>query len=324
MRRVNLATTLKAWLDEFLEDMLRKGRSLASHRSYRSDLQQFIEWVGEQGDLAQPGDLTAAALERYQMHLMLRPSRRDKKRVVLLSAGARNRALAELRSFFRYLRKSSKLLSNPSLELQRAREPRRIPKVILTVPEVARLLAAIPKRTPLGLRDRAAVEVLYGAGVRRSELVGLQLTDLRLGEGFVHVLGKGKKERVVPLGEAAVSALRRYLEQGRVRLLQGQHQSLWASGLHGGPVSQTELLAALRRHARRAGIKKRLGFHVFRHTCATHLLRAGADLRSIQTLLGHSNLNTTAIYTHVDISELQRTLREFHPREQDRGPSSRP
>lgn len=317
-----LATTLKAWLQEFLADMLRRGLSKASHKAYRCDLLQLVEWVADQAELHHPGDITAAVLEQYQMHLMLRRSRREKKKPRTLSAGSRNRALAELRSFFRYLRRSCKLLSNPALELQRTKEPRRIPRILFTVPEVGRLLGAIPRKTAVGLRDMAAVEVLYGAGVRRGELLGLQLTDLRLAEGFVHVLGKGQKERVVPLGEAAVRALQAYLKRGRPRLVQGNHQSLWVSCLHGGPVAEREMLLSIRKHVRRAGIKKRIGYHTFRHSCATHLLRAGADIRAIQTLLGHANLNTTAIYTQVDITDLQKTLQQFHPREQDHAPDS--
>lgn len=318
-----LADTLKAWLQEFLADMLRRGQSKASHKTYRCDLLQFVDWVADQAELHNPGDLTTAALEQYQMHLMLRRSRREKTKPRTLSASSRNRALAELRSFFRYLRKSCKLLSNPSLELQRAREPRRIPRVLFTVPEVGRLLNAIPRKTAVGLRDRAAVEVLYGSAVRRGELLGLKPTDLRLAEGFVHVLGKGQRERVVPLGEAAVQALKAYLKRGRPRLVRGDHQALWVSCLHGGLVSEIELLRSIRKHVRRAGIKKRIGYHTFRHSCATHLLRAGADIRAIQTLLGHSNLNTTAIYTRVDITDLQKTLQQFHPREQDHDPDSK-
>jgi site-specific recombinase XerD len=182
---------------------------------------------------------------------------------------------------------------------------------------MASLLDIIPKQTPLGLRDWAAVEVLYGTGVRRIELLGLELEDLRLAEEFLHVLGKGNKERVLPLGQGARIALERYLSDGRPRLARGQHRKLLVSHKHGGPVSENELLASIRQHAQRAEIRPILGFHQFRHTCATHMLREGADLRAIQTLLGHSNLNTTAIYTQVEVSDLRKTLQECHPREKD-------
>jgi integrase/recombinase XerD len=195
---------------------------------------------------------------------------------------------------------------------------RRLPKSIFTIEEVALLLEAIPKNTAVGLRDWASVELLYGTGVRRVELLGLGLEDLRLAEEFMHVLGKGNKERVLPLGQAARIALERYLWEGRPQLVQGHHhRKLLVSHKHGGPVSEKELLTSIRQHAQRAKIRPILGFHQFRHTCATHMLRGGADLRAIQTLLGHENLNSTAIYTQVEVADLRKTLQECHPREKD-------
>ena len=312
-----LAATLDQWLQEFLDDMQRRSYSPRSLRSYRYDLLLFVTWIGEQAEVTSPGQLTSAVLEQYQMHLMLRPSKKSPHHTKAMSTAARNRHTAELRSFFRYLKRSCKLLSNPGAELESARQVRRLPKSILTVEELALLLEAIPKETPVGLRDWAAVELLYGTGVRRIELLGLELEDLRLAEEFLHVLGKGNKERVLPLGQAAREALERYLHEGRPRLTQGQHRKLLVSYKHGGPVSENELLASIRQHARRAKIRPILGFHQFRHTCATHMLREGADLRAIQTLLGHADLNTTAIYTKVEVADLRKTLQECHPREKD-------
>lgn len=312
-----LAATLDQWLQEFLDDMQRRSYSPRSLRSYRYDLLLFVTWIGEQAEVTSPGQLTSVVLEQYQMHLMLRPSKKSPHHTKAMSTAARNRHTAELRSFFRYLKRSCKLLSNPGAELESARQVRRLPKSILTVEELALLLEAIPKETPVGLRDWAAVELLYGTGVRRIELLGLELEDLRLAEEFLHVLGKGNKERVLPLGQAAREALERYLHEGRPRLIQGQHRKLLVSYKHGGPVSENELLASIRQHARRAKIRPILGFHQFRHTCATHMLREGADLRAIQTLLGHADLNTTAIYTKVEVADLRKTLQECHPREKD-------
>jgi integrase/recombinase XerD len=314
---LELAATLAQWLDEFLEDMRRRNYSPRSLRCYRYDLLHFVGWVGEQPELATPGHLTLSALEQYQMHLMLRPSRKSPLQTQPLSAAARNRQLAVLRSFFRYLKKACKLLSNPSVELENARQLRRLPQAILTKEEMAQLLEAIPKETAVGLRDWAAVELLYSAGLRRLELLSLDLEALRLGEELVHVLGKGNKERVVPIGQAAGRALERYLREGRPQLVEGNHRKVFASKYHGGPVSQQELLDSIRHHAQRAKISRIQGYHQFRHTCATHMLRGGADLRSIQALLGHSDLNSTAIYTKVEISDLRKTLKECHPREKD-------
>jgi integrase/recombinase XerD len=315
-----LSLTLGEWLEAFITDLKRRNYSPRSTRSYRYDLLLFVAWVGEQADLKSPGDLTTPVLEQYQMHLMLRPSRKSSKDRRTMSAGARNRHLAELRSFFKYLKRSCKLLSNPSSELEMARDTRKLPKTILSIPEMARLLETIPKITPSGLRDWAAVELLYGTGVRRFELLSLDLTDLRLAEELVHVLGKGNKERVVPIGKAARQALERYLAEGRPRLVKGEHRKLFVSAAHGGPVRETELMLAIRKHATQAGIKKFISYHQFRHTFATHLLRGGADLRAIQALLGHEMLSTTALYTRVDVSDLKKTLKQCHPREQDNTP----
>lgn len=318
----DLQLTLHKWLAEFLEDMKRRDYSHRSIRSYRYDMALFVEWVGDQAELATPGDLTAEVLEKYQMHLMLRPSRKSDAISTPLSTPVRNRHLAVLRSFFRYLKRSCKLLGNPSAELESAREIKTLPKSVFTVEEMARLLEAIPKNTPSGLRDWVAVELLYATGVRRFELLALTLPDLRLGEEMIYVMGKGKKERVVPIGTGAGAALERYLAEGRPCLLQGDSSALLLSQHHGGPCSEKELILAIRQHAQNAKIRTVEGFHQFRHTCATHLLRGGADLRCLQTLLGHENLNTTAIYTKVEIADLQKTLKECHPREKDQDPET--
>jgi len=318
-----LADTLRVWVEDFLADLQRRGYSPQSIKTYGCDLQMFAGWVEQQTDLKMPGDLTTGALERYQMHLMLRPSRVQRTaHPRSLTAGSRNRHLAELRSFFRFLKRACRLLSNPSADLERARQPKRLPKNILSVPEMARLLGGISGETPADLRDLAALELLYGTALRRGELLRLELSDLRLAEGLIHVLGKGNKERVLPMGKAALQALERYLCEGRPRLVQRASPALWLSVHHGGRVSEYELLTALQGHAQRAGIRKRLGFHLFRHTAATHLLRGGADVRALQVLLGHAQLNTTAIYTRVDVSDLQKTLKQCHPREKEEPPTS--
>jgi integrase/recombinase XerD len=318
----HLQETLSQWLGGFLEDLKRRNYSPRSIRTYRYDLQLFVDWVGRQSSLSTPGDLTTEALEKYQMHLLLRPSRRRGATQTTMSAAARNRHLAALRSLFGYLKRTCKLLGNPSAELEAARQIKTLPKSVFTIEEMVLLLTAVPKNTPSGLRDWVALELLYATGLRRFELLGLALPDLRLGEELLHVLGKGGKERMVPMGAGARIALERYLVEGRPHLLQGKHSTLLLSRHHGGPVSENELLMAIRQHAQQAGIRPVEGFHQFRHTCATHLLRGGADLRCIQTMLGHANLNTTAIYTKVEIADLRKTLKECHPREKEGpGPS---
>jgi len=316
-----LAATLEAWLHDFILDLRRRNYAERSQKGYRYELLQFVNWVAQKPDLKSAGDLTTPVLEEYQMHLMLRPSLKHRQvHPRRMTAASRNRHLAQLKSFFRYLKRTGKLLGDPSAELQGARQTKRLPKAIFSVPEMARLLEAIPKENPSGLRDWAAVEVLYSTGIRRNELLGLRVEDLHLGEEMAHILGKGGHERVVPLGKAARKALEGYLQRGRPLLLRGEHHQVFLSSYHGGAVSERELMNSLRNHARQADIRKHVTYHLFRHTCATHLLRGGADLRAIQTLLGHFQLNTTAIYTRVEISDLKNTLKRYHPREKDPPP----
>ena len=313
-----LHETLRQWVQDFGVDLRRRDYAERTIHSYCGGLLLFVAWVETQDDLKMPGDLTTSALERYQMHLMLRPAIQNRRaQARTMTAGGRNTALAQLRTFFRYLKKAGRLLGNPALELENSRKTRRLPRNILSVPEVARLLAIVPRHSPSGIRDLAVLEVLYSTGVRRAELLGLNLPDLRLSESMLYVMGKGSKERVVPLGKAATEALQRYLKESRPVLVRGNHQALFVSASHGGRLSVDEIMPLIKNYAKQARIKKKVGLHLFRHTCATHLLRGGADLRCIQTLLGHSDLSTTAIYTRVDLTDLKITLKRCHPREKD-------
>ncbi|MBS2037986.1 tyrosine-type recombinase/integrase [bacterium] len=313
-----LHQTLRQWVQDFGVDLRRRDYAERTIHSYCGSLLMFAAWVEQQADLKTPGDLTTSALEKYQMHLMLRPTVQNRRaQARTMTAGGRNTVLAHLRSFFRYLKKAGRLLGNPALELENSRKTKRLPRNILSVPEVARLLAVVPRQSPSGLRDLAVLEVLYSTGVRRAELLGLNLQDLRLSESMLYVMGKGSKERVVPLGKAATEALQRYLKESRPVLVRGDHHALFVSACHGGRLSVDEIVPPIRNYAKQARIKKKVNLHLFRHTCATHLLRGGADLRCIQTLLGHSELSTTAIYTRVDLTDLKKTLKRCHPREKD-------
>jgi integrase/recombinase XerD len=313
-----LKDTLDLWLDDFLRHCQLRGFSPRTIRTYGNDLRAFVKWVVQQG-LSDTQELTAPLLESYQMHILLRRSQaKIYSQPRTLTAQTRNRILAQLRTFFRYLKKSGKLSHNPTADLERAREPQKLPKAVLTVPEVERLLAAVSTDSARGLRDLAALEVLYGTGIRSQEFLGLCLADLRLEEALLHILGKGSKERVVPLGPTAAQAVRVYLERGRPALMRKKrHNQVFVSAQHGGPLSSLEFSKVLKDYAKQTGLKKNLTCHLFRHSVATHLLQRGADLRAIQAMLGHAKLDTTAIYTRVDISDLQKTLLRCHPREAD-------
>jgi len=224
------------------------------------------------------------------------------------------RLVASVRGFYKYLRMSGDVAQNPADELRAPRALAALPR-FLSIEEVDRLLAAPDVSTPKGVRDRALVEVLYATGLRVSELVGLRLTDLRLDQGYVQCVGKGGKQRVVPIGDEASAWVRRYLADGRPALL-GKRSGPWlfVNARGGARLSRLGFWKALKRYGLQAGVRSHLSPHVLRHSFATHLLERGADLRAIQTMLGHADLSTTQIYTHVLEARLRQVYDQFHPR----------
>ncbi len=231
-----------------------------------------------------------------------------------LSATSTARLVAATRGFFRFLRLVGAIDKNPADDLQAPRALQSLPR-FLSLDDIDALLAATSDTTPRGLRDRALVEVLYATGLRVSELCHLRLTDLRSDQGYLQCLGKGGKQRVVPLGEAAALAVRRYVSDGRGVLIRGR-QSPWlfVNARGGTRLSRVGCWKILKAQGRRAGIRAHLSPHVLRHSFATHLLERGADLRAIQAMLGHADLTTTQIYTHVLEARLRDVYDRFHPR----------
>lgn len=233
-----------------------------------------------------------------------------------LSARSRARALSALRRMLAYGTAEGLLQIDPLEGIRNPKLPRQLPR-ILRPDETLALLEAVDEGTPLGLRDRAMLEVLYGAGLRVTELVSLPLSALDRRGGLLRVVGKGERERVVPVGEAALHALDRYLDEGRSALLGSHSDRSHAIFLtrRGGPMTRQNFFALLRKLAAKAGIpRERVSPHVLRHAFATDLLEGGADLRAIQSMLGHSDLSTTQIYTHVSRGKLRDTVEARHPR----------
>jgi len=224
------------------------------------------------------------------------------------------RLVASVRGFYKYLRMSGDVAQNPADELRAPRALAALPR-FLSIEEVDRLLAAPDVSTPKGVRDRALVEVLYATGLRVSELVGLRLTDVHLDQGYVQCVGKGEKQRVVPMGDEATAWVRRYLADGRPALV-GKRSGQWlfVNARGGGRLSRLGFWKTLKRYGLQAGVRSHLSPHVLRHSFATHLLERGADLRAIQTMLGHADLSTTQIYTHVLEARLRQVYDQFHPR----------
>jgi integrase/recombinase XerD len=294
------------YLDELLEQFyhhLAAERGLAplTLESYAHDLQDFREFLYTLPRTA----WEEVSLEDLQNYLAALEARG-------LSARSRARRLSALRQFFRFLLREEKLSANPVELLDSPRLPMKLPKV-LGEQEVARLLSATDPATPLGQRDGALLEVLYATGLRVSELVGLTLKQVDLRRGVVRVRGKGNKERVVPMVDQAVEKIKLYLSQGRPRLLQSRESPFLFLNRRGGPLSRQGFWKILKRYALEAGVRD-LSPHTLRHSFATHLLSRGANLRVLQLLLGHADLATTQIYTHLDAARLREVHKKAHPR----------
>jgi integrase/recombinase XerD len=288
-------------IEEFTAHMaVERNLSPRTIAAYRRDLHQFAAWLDEQSiDL---GSVERATVRDYL------GSRRDRG----LSARSAARALSTLRSFFRFLIRTEVLRKDPTLNLRSPGLWKTVPHA-LTPEEIEGLLAAPDTDSDLGVRDRAMIETLYSTGLRVSELVGLTLERTRLDPGFVRIIGKGRKERLVPLGATAVSWIEEYLASARPQLNR-QHAPELFLNHRGAGLTRQGFWKILRGHALAAGIRSEISPHVIRHSFATHLVENGADLRSVQLMLGHASLTTTEIYTHVARERLRRLYDEKHPR----------
>ncbi|MFH1597101.1 MAG: site-specific tyrosine recombinase XerD [Pseudomonadota bacterium] len=293
---------MDAALNQFYQHLgVERGLAPLTLGAYAHDLQDFWEFLEARGR-EQWGAVTLGDLKDYLAALEARG----------LAARSRARKLSALRQFFRFLEREEAVAANPAELLDSPRLPRRLPKV-LGEREVEALLAVPNPATPAGQRDGALLEVLYATGLRVSELVGLTLKQLDLRRGVVRPLGKGSKERVVPMVAPAVEKLQLYLSQGRPRLLQGRQSPYVFLNRRGGKLSRQGFWKILKNYARELGVRD-LSPHTLRHSFATHLLSRGANLRVLQLLLGHADLATTQIYTHLDAARLKEIHQKAHPR----------
>lgn len=289
-----------------VEDFLNYLRSMrgASHHTlaaYGKDIADFLNYCHTKGvPFAQ---VDGWLIRAYLANLVSRGLKRS----------TIGRKLAALRSFYRFLCRRGELEANPFQGILAPRSERRLP-LFLYYQEIEALLRLPKCSTATGQRDRALLEVLYASGARVSEVVGLNLGDLHLEEGYAMVRGKGGKERLVPLGRAAVAALKDYLSQARPRLARGRRVEAVFLNRQGGRLSQRGVRYLLARYVRLAGLDARISPHTLRHTFATHLLEGGADLRVVQELLGHARLSTTQVYTHVTGARLREVYLKTHPR----------
>lgn len=293
----------QALIDAFLDALwLEKGLSENTLKSYRHDLEKLRDWVSGQGT-------TLLTLRRADMNTYL--SYRMQRG---LKARSTARCLSCVRAFYRYLLRENKIDVDPTLQVENPKLGRPLPDT-LTEADVEKLLAAPDTSSPIGMRDRTMLEVLYACGLRVSELTNLKMSEINLRQGVVRIVGKGSKERLVPLGEEAISWLNRYLQEARNELLKKNlaQDTVFPSN-RGLVMTRQTFWHRLKEHARHAGITKKLSPHTLRHAFATHLLNHGADLRVVQLLLGHSDLSTTQIYTHIAQHRMKELHQEHHPR----------
>jgi integrase/recombinase XerD len=299
---------LVAYLEAHCEAMRMSGASEAALRTHRTAVRRFIAWADERG-VGRPADVTKAVLERYQRHLFHHRKPDGKP----LTIGTQHSCLTPLRAWFKWLARENHIPFNPASELELPRLPKHLPRAILTVAEVEAILAAADHTNPAGLRDRALLETLYSTGLRRAEAAALALYDLDATRGLVFVReGKGRRDRVVPIGERALAWVERYLVEARPQLMAHHHQGLFVTD-YGEPAPPEWIATKVKRYMAFAGIDKPGATHLLRHAMATHMLEAGADIRILQALLGHAQLNTTEIYTHVSIEHLKAIHAATHP-----------
>ena len=292
-----------AEVDNFCDALwLEDGLAKATLDSYRSDLGRLSLWLANNAGEALL-DLRETTLAAFIAHL----SRQTR-------ASSQSRYLSTLRRFYRWQLGRGRIFVDPTLKLANPARPSRLPKV-MSEKQVDHLLAAPDLETPLGLRDRAMLETLYASGLRVSELVNLKIHEVGFNEGVVRALGKGSKERLVPLGEQAIDWLSRYLSEARPEILKGQQSEALFVTARGGAMTRQAFWQLIKRYALIAGIEPaKLSPHVLRHAFATHLLNHGADLRVVQLLLGHADISTTQIYTHVARERLKSLHAMHHPR----------
>ncbi len=298
-----MTDVLDHWVDNFLHHQsVEKGVSRNTLEAYARDLQGYVHFLRERGIQTPQGSSAEEALGFFR-HLRSRG----------LSARSQARVLSTMKGFHKFLMEEGGAGENP---LRRLRTPKVTPKLptVLSPGEVENLLRQPDPHTPLGIRDRAMMELLYATGLRVSELIHLSLNDVNLGVGYVRTIGKGAKERMVPLGGAARRALQDYLHGPRSMMARTSTQAFLFLGRGGRGITRQGFWKILRKHARDAGINKRITPHMLRHSFATHLLERGADLRSVQSMLGHVDIATTQVYTHVSREHLKQLHKQYHPR----------
>jgi integrase/recombinase XerD len=313
----NQKQKLELLRNRFLEYLQAINYAPGTLVNYGRDTKIFLDWLIENTSLNSIADVTSAHLSQYQIWLYqyeFEDKNAEKKH---LTVGAQSNKLAAMKRFFLWLWQEGVIVHNPSSAIQMPKQPRMLPKNILTPAEAKRLIETIPTKKPRDIRDRAILEMMYATGIRRAELVNLSIYDVDLQTGIVRIEhGKGDETRLVPLTENAKITLKLYLEEARPVFATNQSQiNLFVSSRSGGKLDDADIVRIVQKAAKKANIKKHITPHTLRHSCATHLLKGKADIRQIQKLLGHRRLSSTEIYTHVELGDLAEVISRCHPRE---------
>jgi len=294
---------MKKLISEFINYLsVERGLALNTLESYGRDLRQYSQYL-QQDDESALDQASRSTIVDYLLHLQ-----KQGKATATIA-----RRLAALKAFYQFLVREKYLEKDPTANLESPKLQKRLPKV-LTIREVELLLQEPEPSTPAGLRDRAMLELLYATGIRVSELVSLNTPDVNLDVGYIRCTGKGSKERIVPLGSMAIKGVREFLDQGRGKLVRDREEPAMFVNHHGRRLTRQGFWKIVKKYAEDAKINKEITPHTLRHSFATHLLENGADLRSVQEMLGHADISTTQIYTHITKGRLKEIYAKTHPR----------
>ncbi len=293
-----------------LELLNYSPQTIGSVTQYLRQFGRFLDEI----KLTEAPMVTARVMGEFQSWLFYKPTFKGTARFAATS----NRVLTGVRGFFRFLKQEGIIAVDPTESMEYAREPDPLPRNVLTVREARRIIETVDSSTTLGYRDRTILEVLYTTGIRKTELASLKVGDVKLEEGLLYIqAGKGAKDRVAPLGRMALRFLETYIKAIRPELLQGRQNQFLFLSLLGRPMSGQVVPHLIKKHTRLAGVKKHVTCHLWRHTCATHLVQNRANLRHVQEILGHRSLATTERYLSLTITDLKAAHQKYHPREKD-------
>jgi integrase/recombinase XerD len=305
--------SLEALVQEFLKSMKVRNLSNTHIKATAWKLGKFLLYLARR-EITEVIAITKEVVATFQISEYERINPQGRPNGV----NHQNRMLSAVKQFTSYLKEYDYLVADPSRDIQYAKEPKSLPRGILTPSEARKILHAPDTKCVLGYRDRTILEILYSTGIRKDELITLKLSDVDYNDGFLRVTGKGNKERMVPLGRIACRYLENYIKSVRPELLCDPYEKTVFLSQRHKPLSKNMVWELTKRHAKKAKIQKNVHPHTFRHTCATQMLRNKAHIRAVQELLGHESLDSTQIYTHVSITDLKEIHKSCHPREKDK------